>query len=145
MNPDHFPKLERMYLGAPINEFYAPSIQIGEGTAEVAIPVKAAFFHAAGAVHGSVYFKMLDDACFFAAQSRVADVFVLTVSFTTYLVRPVTGGRLVARGRVVHSGKNVLLAEAEVVGSDGTDVGRGNGVFMKSTIPLGPELGYAAQ
>ncbi len=144
MNPNHFHALERMYLGAPINELYAPSIQVGDGTAEVAIPVKPAFFHAAGAVHGSVYFKMLDDACFFAAQSQVEDVFVLTVSFTTYLTRPVTGGSLVSRGRVVHSGKNVLLAEAEVVGSDGKDVGRGNGVFMRSKIPLGPELGYAS-
>ena len=44
--------------------------------------------HAAGAVHGSYYFKVLDDACYFAANSLVSDVFVLTVSFviTSYSI-----------------------------------------------------------
>jgi acyl-coenzyme A thioesterase PaaI-like protein len=85
---------------------------------------------------------MLDDACFFAVNSVVQDVFVLTTSFTTYFTRPVTGGRLVARGRMVHAGKSVLLAEAQVVGSDGKEVGRGNGAFMKSNIPLTSLAGY---
>jgi uncharacterized protein (TIGR00369 family) len=144
MNPTHFRTLERMYLAAPINRLYEPTIVIGEGTAEIAIPVAPAFFHAAGALHGSVYFKMLDDACFFAVNSLVEDVFVLTTSFTTYFTRPVTGGRLVARGRVVHTGKNLLLAEAVVEGSDGKEVGRGNGSFMKSRIPLASLAGYGS-
>jgi uncharacterized protein (TIGR00369 family) len=127
MNHDHFRTLERMYLIAPINRLYQPSIAIGEGTAEIEIAVAPTFFHAAGALHGSVYFKMLDDACFFAVNSLVEDVFVLTTSFTTYFTRPVSGGRLIARGRVVHAGKSVLLAEAHVLGSDGKEVGGGNG------------------
>jgi acyl-coenzyme A thioesterase PaaI-like protein len=69
-------------------------------------------------------------------------VFVLTTSFTTYLTRPVTSGKLAARGRVVHQGKGLLLAEAVVTGADGKDVGRGSGAFMKSRIPLTPEIGY---
>jgi uncharacterized protein (TIGR00369 family) len=142
MNTAHFRTLERMYLSAPINRLYEPTITIGEGVAEIEIPVAPAFFHAAAALHGSVYFKMLDDACFFAVNSVVQDVFVLTTSFTTYFTRPVTGGRLVARGRMVHAGKSVLLAEAQVVGSDGKEVGRGNGAFMKSNIPLTSLTGY---
>ena len=131
-----------MYLAAPINRLYEPIIAIGEGTAEIEIAVAPAFFHAAGALHGSVYFKMLDDACFFAVNSLVEDVFVLTTSFTTYFTRPVTGGRLVARGRVVHPGKNLLLAEAVVEGSDGKEVGQGNDSFMKSRIPLASLTNY---
>src|SRR5262245_26751423 len=114
VNPEHFRKLENMYRSAPINRLYEPTITVGEGTAEIVIPVSPTFFHAAGALHGSVYFKVLDDACFFAVSSIVEDVFVLTTSFTTYITRPVTSGRLVARGRVVHPGRSVLLAEAEV-------------------------------
>jgi uncharacterized protein (TIGR00369 family) len=142
MNVDHYRKLEAMYLGAPINRLYRPTIAIGEGTAEVAIDVAPSFFHAAGALHGSVYFKLLDDACFFAVNSLVEDVFVLTSSFTSYMTRPVTGGSLTARGRVVHSGKTLFLAEAEIVNSDGKSVGRGNGAFTRSRIALGPEIGY---
>ena len=139
---EHHRKLANMYLGAPINALYAPTITIQEGSAEVSIEVKPTFFHSAGALHGSVYFKLLDDACFFAAASRVEDVMVLTVSFTTYITRPVTGGSLIARGRVVHGGKSLLLAESVVSDASGVEVARGNGSFLRSKNALGPELGY---
>jgi uncharacterized protein (TIGR00369 family) len=140
---EHHRKLERMYLRAPINrQIYDPTIEIADGEATIAIDVHEKYFHAANAMHGSVYFKMLDDACFFAVASLVGDVFVLTTSFTTYFTRPVTSGRITSRGKVVHGGKNVLLAEAEVFGADGKSIGRGNRAFMKSTIALGPPLGY---
>jgi uncharacterized protein (TIGR00369 family) len=141
MTASHARKLENMYLEAAINRLYLPTIEVREGAAEIAIAVDPKFFHAAGALHGSVYFKMLDDSCFFAVSSLVEDVFVLTTSFTTYLTRPVTGGRLTARGQVVHRGKSLFLAEA-VLTADGEEVGRGNGAFMRSRIPLTSEIGY---
>jgi uncharacterized protein (TIGR00369 family) len=143
-DPLHHRKLEIMYRQAPINRLYEPTIRVAEGAATIEIAVKEDYFHAAGAVHGSVLFKMLDDACFFAVASLVEDVFVLTVSFTTYLTRPVTGGRLTSQGRVVHAGKNLFLAEAVLAATGGKDVARGNGSFMRSAIPLTEQLGYAA-
>ena len=74
-NTEHYTALERMYLSAPINSFYSPEIWISHGEAEIAIPVKPEFFHAAAAVHGSVYFKLLDDAAFFAANSLIDEHF----------------------------------------------------------------------
>jgi uncharacterized protein (TIGR00369 family) len=139
---EHHRKLANMYLGAPINALYAPTITIQEGSAEVSIEVKPTFFHSAGALHGSVYFKLLDDACFFAAASLVEDAFVLTVSFTTYITRPVHGGTLTARGRVVHGGRSLLIAEAVVSDTSGKEVARGSGSFTRSQIQLTPELGY---
>ena len=76
MSKEHFQKLERMYLGAPINRYFAPRIEISEGQAIVTLPVRDDFHHAAFAVHGAVYFKVLDDAAFFAVNSVVDDVFV---------------------------------------------------------------------
>ena len=143
MDAEHFRRLERMYASAPINQYYRPSMHIEEGTAEVVIPVRDDFFHAAHAVHGVVYFKLLDDAAFFAANSLVPDVFVLTVSLTSYLTRPVTTGEMRATGRVVHQSRRLLIADAEVVDGEGRQLARGTGTFMPSTIPLTPEIGYA--
>jgi hypothetical protein len=42
---DHYRKLERLYLGAPTNAYYRPSIQIAEGRAEVEIAVRPEFMH----------------------------------------------------------------------------------------------------
>jgi uncharacterized protein (TIGR00369 family) len=141
-NPEHYQKLERMYLGAQVNDYFAPSVQIGDGKAEVSIEVRPDFFHAANAVHGYLYFKLLDDASFFAVNSLVEQVFVLTVSFNLHFTRPVTKGVMVATAEVVHRSKRLFIAEGTVVDSRDRVVGRGTGTFMRSDIPLTPEVGY---
>ncbi len=51
----------------------------------------APFMQLIGAVHGAHYFLVWDNAAFFAANALVEDVFVLMISFTTGLTRPVSG------------------------------------------------------
>ena len=143
IDPEHFRKLERLYHGAPINQFFRPTLAVSHGAAELVLPVRPEFFHAAHAVHGSIYFKALDDAAFFAVNSLVTDVFVLTASYNLYLTRPVTEGVLRALGRVVHRSRQLFLAEAELLDAEGRQVGRGSGSFMRSAIPLTPAVGYA--
>ena len=106
----HFTALENMYLAAPISDLYHPSIEISDSEATIEIEVAEQFFHAAGGLHGSVYFKLLDDAAFFATNSLERDVFVLTTSFTTYLTRPVSSGTLRSVGRVVNRNKSQFIA-----------------------------------
>jgi uncharacterized protein (TIGR00369 family) len=139
---DHYRKLERMYQKAPINAFYSPRISVAHGEAEITIPVKPDFFHAADAVHGSVYFKLLDDAAFFAVNSLIEDYFALTASFTTYLLRPISEGTMKATGKVVYAGARSYLAESVVVGGDGKQIARGSGNFVVSKIRLTAEMGY---
>jgi uncharacterized protein (TIGR00369 family) len=138
----HFERLQRMYHGARINEFFAPTLVVGDGSAEVTVDIRPDFHHAAHAAHGAVYFKMLDDAAFFAANSVVQDVFVLTVSFNVVFLRPVADGTLVARGALVHRSRNLLVAEAQVHDTRGRLVARGSGTFAPSRIPLDESVGY---
>jgi uncharacterized protein (TIGR00369 family) len=139
---EHYRRLERMYLGAPANEYFRPEIRISEGTAEVRIAVRTDFFHAASAVHGSVYFKLLDDATFFAASSLVEDVFVLTASFNIYFLRPVSSGVMTAKGRVVSRSSRLLIGEGIITDDDGKEVARGSGTFMPGRAKLDEKLGY---
>ena len=121
-----------MYLAAPVNrEIYQPRIEVGEGTATIEVDVSERWHHAAGGVHGSVYFKVLDDAAFFAANSLERDLFVLTTSFTVYLTRPVVSGTMRGVGKVVDRTRSQFIAEAVVQDSDGREVGRGSGVFVR--------------
>lgn len=142
-DPEHFRKLERMYVSAATNAYYAPAISIGEGSAEVSIAVRPEFFHAAGAVHGAVYFKLLDDAAFFAANSLVDDLFLVTVSFNLYLTHPVSKGQMRAVGRVVHRSRRLFIAEAVLTDATGREIARGSGTFMPSAIPLTSVSGYS--
>ncbi|WP_337954797.1 PaaI family thioesterase [Sedimenticola selenatireducens] len=110
----HYQSLQRMYLSAPINQLYLPEIVITEGEARIGIELREDFHHAAGAVHGSVYFKMLDDAAYFAVSSLEPEFFMLTASFTTYLIRPVSSGVMRSEGRVVSRTRSQFIAESVV-------------------------------
>ena len=142
MNREHWQKLERMYLAAPCNEIYKPEVRIEDRYCEVKIEVHEKLLHAANAVHGSVYFKLLDDSAFFAANSQVEGVFVLTSNFTTYFLKPVSKGSLIAKGELLDSVGNAYLSKSVVYNEDGEVVARGSGTFVKSKIPLTEETGY---
>jgi uncharacterized protein (TIGR00369 family) len=139
---EHYRKLERMYMAAPINEFYKPMIRISRGAAEITINLEPKFFHAADAIHGSVYFKMLDDAAFFAVSSVVEDNFVLTSTFNLYFLAPVANGTIRSEGRVVRGGGSSFLAESVLYNGQNEEIARGSGMFVKSKIRLAPEMGY---
>ena len=132
-----------MYANGPINRFFRPTLVVeAPGETTVRMDVRPDMFHSAGALHGAAYFKMLDDAAFFAVQSLVDDAFVVTVSFQVYLLTPVTQGELRSIGKVVHQTKRLFLAESTLE-VDGKTVARGNGSFMRSTMRLQDAAGYA--
>jgi acyl-coenzyme A thioesterase PaaI-like protein len=131
-----------MYLSAPYNRYYAPGISISEGEAEIVVPIKDEFCYPGGSVHDSVYFKALNDAGFFAANSLIDDVLVLTVNLDTYLARPIHTGEIIARARFVGLSQDHYLAESALTDSEGCEIGRGHGVYAKSELSLSPEIGY---
>lgn len=141
-NEDHYRKLERMYAKAFCNRYDSPEIQISKKEAIVRIPVKEDFFHTGNAVHGSVYFKALDDASFFAVNSLVKDVLVLTVGFHLHLVRPISTGYIESRGRVVFSSPRLFVAEAIAMDDRGREIARGSGNFVKGKVKLDSQVGY---
>ena len=139
---EHFRKLERMYAAAPINAYFRPSLTISEGEAEICMEVREDFHHAAGAMHGVIYFKALDDSTFFAANSIVRDVFVLTAHFEIDFLRPVVSGEIRAVARVTQEDDRRIEATGELFDCDGNLVGRGTGSFARSRLPLTPDVHY---
>ncbi len=139
---EHFKRLENMYQAAPLNDFYLPVMKVSEGHAEISMDLNPKMFHAGQAVHGSVYFKMLDDAAFFAANSLEPEFFVLTTSFTTYLTKPISSGTMKAVGKIANYNRTQFIAEAVVYNSRNQEVGRGNGIFVRSNKKLMDVAGY---
>jgi len=141
---DHFRKLEHMYLSAPINNevYNGITILVSHEKAELTLGIGPKFFHAANAIHGSVYFKMLDDAAFFSVNSIVSEVFVYTVSFNTQLLRPASNGIIKSVGELKFKSSNLFIADSVLVDENNKVLGRGTGSFMKSKIALTSEIGY---
>ena len=141
----HFRSLESLYAAAPINRLFESRLEIVEaGVARIHFQLDEQHYHAAGAVHGTSYFKMLDDAAFYAANSLVTDRFLLTTAFNLLLTRPLKAGPVVAEGRWISGKRRVYVADARLIDADGEEAARGTGTFMRSQIALSGLPGYRA-
>ncbi|MEB3416342.1 PaaI family thioesterase [Alteriqipengyuania sp. WL0013] len=139
----HWRALEGLYASAAINELFASRLEIErQGEARITFEVTGKVYHAAGAAHGTIYFKMLDDAAFYAANTLVSDRFLLTTGFNLHFTKPVREGLVTAEGRWVSGKRRVLVAESRLVDAEGEEIGRGTGTFMRSRIPLSGLPGY---
>jgi uncharacterized protein (TIGR00369 family) len=142
----HLRALERLYEAAAINRLFRSTIAIPEqGRARIAFDVEEGMFHAAGAAHGTLYFKMMDDAAFYACNSMVSDRFLLTTAFNLNFTRPLKAGPVTAEGRWVSGRRRVFVGEARLIDASGEEAARGTGTFMRSHIPLASLAGYSAR
>ena len=132
----HYRALEAMYLSAPLNRFYEPTIWVAHQESEISIQVEEKFFHAGGAMHGSIYFKMLDDAAFFAANSVESTFFVLTADFRIDLLRPCIGGLITSKGTIVRAGRQDILAESKLFDEQNRLLATGIGRFSRGRNQL---------
>ena len=139
----HLRALESLYNSAPINRLFESSLALPEaGKSEIRFTVAPDSFHAAGAAHGTLYFKMLDDAAFYACNGLVSDRFLLTTAFNLHFTKPMRGGAARAEGRWISGKRRVFVAEARIVDIDGEECARGTGTFMRSHIALSALDGY---
>jgi len=140
---DHFRKLARMYLSAPVTKLYGiKDIVINSGEAQIEWMVDQKFFHAADGLHGSVYFRLLDDAAFFASNSLESHFFVLTASFEIKMFMPVSSGILMASGIAKALDTRSYWGESKLFDQESKLLATGKGKFVISNIPLQENLGY---
>jgi uncharacterized protein (TIGR00369 family) len=141
----HYRALEALYASAPVNSLFESRLEIvAEGRSRIRFQVDERLHHAAAAAHGTVYFKMLDDAAFYAANSLVTDRFLLTTAFNLHFTKPIRSGEVIAEGRWISGRRRVFIAEAHLTDAEGDEIGRGTGTFMRSHIALAGLAGYRA-
>src|SRR5919107_547222 len=104
----HLRALEALYDSAPINRLFESALELPrQGESVIRFVVREDAFHAAGAAHGTLYFKMLDDASFYAANSLVSDRFLLTTAFNLHFTKPMSAGPAEAHGRWISGRRRV--------------------------------------
>ena len=112
----HLRALETLYDSAPVNGLFRSTLALPEaGRSEIRFNVSPEVYHAAGAAHGTLYFKMLDDAAFYAANGLVSDRFLLTTAFNLHFTKPMKDGEARAEGRWVSGKRRVFVAEASIL------------------------------
>jgi uncharacterized protein (TIGR00369 family) len=106
--------------------------EIGEGRAVLRVRIQPSHLNADGIVHGGVLPAIADGAMGNALRTLYgSDAQILTAEMHLHYLRPVTGGSLLADGRVVQSGRRLSFAELSITEeSSGKLVARGSGTFV---------------
>ena len=93
---------------------------VSPGMVEIALTPHPAISQQHGFVHGGAVSAIANSAAGYAALSLMpADTGVLTTEFKINLLAPAAGERILARGRVVKTGRTLTLAQAEVFARTG--------------------------
>jgi uncharacterized protein (TIGR00369 family) len=88
---------------------------LGAGQAEIHVPFRVELTQQHGYFHAGVSGTIADSACGYAAYTLMpAGSSVLTVEFKMNLLAPADGEKLVARARVLRSGKTLKICVADV-------------------------------
>lgn len=141
---DHYRRLEKMFQAAPLNQgiFAGSILQVEEGRATYELKIDQRYFHAANAMHGAIYFKLLDDAAYFAAASLEVENFMLTKSYEIRFIRPVEEDHLRAEGEILNQNEKEIIAKSVIYNARGKKVGEGEGIFVKGPKKLRDLPGY---
>ena len=107
-------------------------MELDEGRALLRVRIQPSHLNADGILHGGVLPAIADGAMGNALRTlHGAGAQVLTAEVHLHYLRPVTGGALLAEGRVVQSGRRLSFAEVELRDeASGKAVARGSGVFV---------------
>ncbi len=134
MSKTHFEKLEALFAAAPVNRmiYRGGRMEVSHGASRYVWEVQPDFFHGAEALHGTAYFKLLDDAAYFASASLEEIYFLVTKSFELDFLLPVEQGKLVAEGKVLQQTEQVIYTQANIYQEQGKQVASGKGIFVRS-------------
>ncbi|HEX2198422.1 MAG TPA: PaaI family thioesterase [Burkholderiales bacterium] len=98
---------------------------LGQGTAQLSLPIEPQFTNSLGTVHGGVIMSLLDVALCTAARTLHPDsVGVVTIDLSTSFVGAGSGERLVAEARVLKDARTMSFVEAEAKNADGSLVAK---------------------
>jgi uncharacterized protein (TIGR00369 family) len=105
------------HLGAKLAE-------LGPGQVEIRVPYLAELTQQHGYFHAGVSGTIADSACGYSAYTLMpADSSVLTVEYKMNLLAPADGKELIARAKVLRSGKTLKICAADVyVMKEGAEV-----------------------
>ena len=128
-NSEHLQKLRKLFEEAPIRELNGQQwVSCSDGMAEVRLPFKHGLTQGLGVVHGGMVGLVADTAGWFAAASLYPQGLVTTAE---YKINLLTGARgdLLATGRVVRQGRNLITCQVEVIDAENKLVAVGIGTY----------------
>ena len=129
--PEHEPELIVGETGAQRLIGWVVDVGHPDGRARIMLDVTGDHTNRHGVLHGGLIASLLDSACGFSGSIRIDPATrppMLSISFTTQFVGPVSSGRVTAIGTVT-GGKRTLFIEGALRDEDGRLIATSSGVY----------------
>jgi acyl-CoA thioesterase len=104
--------------------------KVGSGSVQLSFPFSENVTRWGGIVHGGVVMTALDNACGLAAMTVNPGKNQVTMEFKVNFLEPLTDGPFKAVGRVIRTGRTVIVAEGEIRDSKGILCAKGIGSWL---------------
>ena len=118
----------------PIVNFMSIGLrEVTSGEATLVLKHREELRNSMGLLQGGILGVLADVAGGVSLYSVLTDplqVVIPTVEFKLNFLRPAKGGDLVARGRVVHSGRQIAVCQVEISSEDGVLLATGVFTYM---------------
>ena len=89
--------------------------RVAPGEVDIALPFDDALTQQHGFLHAGALATVADSACGYAALSMMSsDAAVMSIEFKINMLAPAEGPMLLARGKVVRSGRTITVCRADV-------------------------------
>lgn len=115
-DPDFEPRVRASFAAQRVMRTIGASLaRLAPGEVDIDLQIADELTQQNGFVHAGIVATIADSACGYAALSLMAPgKDVVSVEFKLNLLSPSVGDRLVARGRVLRSGKTISVCRADV-------------------------------
>jgi acyl-CoA thioesterase len=104
---------------------------LGDGTAEVSMPIEEHHRNPYGIVHGGMLSSMADAAIGIALRTQLRPGYThVTAQLDVHYLSMAREGTIIAKGTAVHLGNKMGYGEADVLGPDGELLARSSATFI---------------
>jgi uncharacterized protein (TIGR00369 family) len=94
--------------------------RVADGEVDIELPIRDELTQQHGFLHAGALATAADSACGYAALSMMpAGAAVLSIEFKINMLAPAAGDRVVARARVIRSGRTITVCWCEVMAVTG--------------------------
>ena len=109
-------------------------VRLERGASALSLEVRPELTRMEGIVHGGAIASLLDSASAFAVLSLLRPgEQTVTVDLTLHFLRPVSGGRVEARARVLRAGRRVVTVSIEAADGAGKLVATALTTYLRSS------------
>lgn len=132
LNPDYIEEVRAITNQCGYFQLISMKIQALEmGSSVLEVEVGEHHLQPYGLVHGGVCSGIIDAAIWWAVFTELdEDMGMTTVDLKLNYLAPVTGGKMIARGRRIKLGKTIGLGDAEVMDLEGNMIAHGTSTVM---------------